>query len=68
VEHLNEIFEGKHMRILQLHSNFIEYKPIMKEIPSAEHCEQRMTRIDEVVVLFVSVEEGDTREVAKEAI
>jgi len=56
------------MRILQLHSDFIEYEPIEKEIPSAERCERKRTRIEEVVVLFTAVEDGDTGEVARRAV
>ncbi|MEM2094721.1 MAG: threonine--tRNA ligase [Candidatus Bathyarchaeia archaeon] len=56
------------MRILQLHCDFIEYEPVAKEIPSAEETEKRKIRIDEVVVLFVSVEKGDDVKVARKAI
>ena len=55
------------MRILQLHSNFIEYEAIEKEIPSAEEPEKTKDRIEEVVVLFTAVEEGDDLNVAKKA-
>ncbi|MBS7614431.1 threonine--tRNA ligase [Candidatus Bathyarchaeota archaeon] len=56
------------MRILQLHSNHIEYRPVEKEIPSAEECEQRKYRVEELIVLFTCVEKGDTVEVAQKAI
>ena len=56
------------MRILQLHSNFIAYKPIKKEVALAEECEKKEQRLEEVVVLFTSVEEGDDEAVAKKAI
>ncbi len=56
------------MRILQLHCNFMEYEPIEKEISSAEEAEKKTVRIDEVVVLFVSVEKGDNVAVARKAI
>lgn len=56
------------MRILQLHSDFIEYEPIKKEIKIAEEAEKKKTRLDEIVVLFVAVERGDTKEVSKKAI
>ena len=55
------------MRILQLHSNFIEYTPVQKEIASAEEAEKKMVRLDEIVVLFTAVEEGDTPAVGKKA-
>jgi threonyl-tRNA synthetase len=56
------------MRILQLHSNFLEYEPVRKEIASAEEAEKKKVRFDEVVVLFTSVEKGDNSAVAKKAI
>ncbi|MDH5483101.1 MAG: threonine--tRNA ligase [Candidatus Bathyarchaeota archaeon] len=56
------------MRILQLHSNYIEYKPIQKEIAMAEETEKKSSRLEEIVVLFTAVEEGDNEKVAKKAI
>ncbi|MGQ9641195.1 MAG: threonine--tRNA ligase [Candidatus Bathycorpusculaceae bacterium] len=56
------------MRILQLHSNYIEYKPVQKEIAMAEEAEKKGNRLEEIVVLFTAVEEGDNIEVAKKAI
>ncbi|MCW3983460.1 MAG: threonine--tRNA ligase [Candidatus Bathyarchaeota archaeon] len=56
------------MRILQLHSNFIVFKPIEKEINIAEEASKEETRIEEVVVLFVAVEEGDSSALAQKAI
>lgn len=56
------------MRILQLHSNFIEYKPIQKEIALAEKAEKKIIRLEEIIVLFTAVEEDDNLAVAKKAI
>jgi threonyl-tRNA synthetase len=56
------------MRILQLHSNFINYKPVEKELPQAEDAEKNEVRIEEVVVLFTAVEEGDNSQVSQKAI
>ncbi len=56
------------MRILQLHSNFIVFKPIQKEIDIAEEAEQKENRIEEVVVLFIAIEEGDNTVIAQKAI
>jgi len=56
------------LRILQLHSNYIKYKPIQKEIDIAEEVKKEEKRIEEVVVLFTAVEEGDNETVAKQAI
>jgi len=56
------------MRILQLHSNYIEYKPIQKEIAIAEKADKEAKRLEEIVVLFTAIEEGDDEAVAKKAI
>jgi len=56
------------MKILQLHCSYIEYEPIEKEISSAEETEKKKTRVDEVVVLFVSVEKGDNEAIARKAV
>lgn len=56
------------MRILQLHSNFIVFKPIQKEIAIAEEAEQKESRIEEVVVLFIAIEQGDNTQIAQKAI
>ncbi|MEM3825679.1 MAG: threonine--tRNA ligase [Candidatus Bathyarchaeia archaeon] len=56
------------MRILQLHSDFIEYKPIQKEIAMAEEAEKKAIRLEEIVVLFTAVENGDDLSVARKAI
>ena len=55
------------MRILQLHCDTIEYTPTEKEITSAEEIQLETKRFDEVVVAFVSVEDGDDSSVAKKA-
>ncbi|MBI4258454.1 MAG: threonine--tRNA ligase [Thaumarchaeota archaeon] len=47
------------MRILQLHCDFVEYEPVKKEIEQAEAAETKVTRLDDVVALFVSMEKGD---------
>jgi threonyl-tRNA synthetase len=51
-----------------LHSNFIEYKPVQKEIAMAEEAEKKIVRVEEVVALFTAVEEGDDKTVAQKAI
>ena len=56
------------MRILQLHCDSIEFTPVKKEIKSAEDIEPSSKKIDEVVVAFVAIEEGDNSLVAKKAI
>ncbi len=56
------------MKILQLHTDFVEYTPIKIEIPGAEEAEKKTVRKDEIVVLFTAVEVGDSEEMAKRAI
>ncbi|HEX9862536.1 MAG TPA: threonine--tRNA ligase [Candidatus Bathyarchaeia archaeon] len=56
------------MRILQLHSNFIAFTPVAKEIAIAEEAEKKENRVEEAVVLFIAVEQGDDAAVAQKAI
>src|SRR5437870_2649826 len=56
------------MRILQTHSDFIEFEPIQKEIQQAEQVEKKKQRFENILVLFTSVEEGDNEEIAKKSI
>ena len=65
---LRHLRAWKPMRILQLHSNFIVYKPIEKEIAVAEEAEKKENRVEEVVVLFTAIEEGDNSALARKAI
>ena len=52
------------MRLLQLHSDFIEYEPIDKEINEAEVIVSKSKqRIEEVVLNLITVELGDDEEV-----
>jgi threonyl-tRNA synthetase len=56
------------MRILQLHSDYVEYQPVKKEAPNAEAAEKKKSRVEEVVVLLTSVEKGDDSTVAYAAV
>src|SRR5512136_3039156 len=56
------------MRILQLHSNFIVFVPLEKEINLAEEAEKVENRVEEVVVLLTAVEEGDNAALAQKAV
>jgi threonyl-tRNA synthetase len=60
--------EGRAMRILQLHSNYIVFKPVEKEIAVAEEAKKEENRFEEVVVLFTAIEEGDNAALAQKAI
>ncbi len=64
---LNFLFEI--MRILQLHCDSIEYTPTKKEIKSAEDIDNPQTqKLEELVVVFVAMEDGDDSSVAQNAI
>lgn len=56
------------MKILQFHVDFIEYKPIEKELASAEDIEPKSVREEDLLVLFTAVEQGDEDSTAKSAI
>ena len=56
------------MRILQLHCDSIEYTPTKKEIKSARIENPQTQRLEEIVVAFVAIEDGDDSSVAKNAI
>jgi threonyl-tRNA synthetase len=55
--------------MLQLHSDFIEYEPIEKEIRDAEDIASKSkVRLEDLVVAFVAVENGDDESVARAAV
>lgn len=56
------------MRILQQHVEFIEFKPIEREIALAEVVEKKLFRFENIVVLFTCVEKNDNKNIAKKAI
>ena len=57
------------MRLLQLHCDSIEYTPTKKEIKSAEEIDDPQTqKLEELVVAFVAMEDGDDSSVAQNAI
>jgi len=56
------------MRILQNHSDFIEYTPIEKEIRNAEEAEKKTVRYENIVVLFTAIEKEDSVEIARQAV
>jgi threonyl-tRNA synthetase len=56
------------MRILQNHSDFIEYTPIEKEIRNAEEAEKKTVRYENIVVIFTAIEKEDSVAIAKKAV
>jgi threonyl-tRNA synthetase len=57
------------MRLLQLHSDFVEYEPVDKEISEAEVIiSKSKQRIEEVVLNLITVELGDNEEIVSAAL
>ena len=56
------------MRLLQLHSNYIVFTPVKKEISIAEEAAKKENRVEDVLVLFTAIEAGDNSATAKKAI
>jgi threonyl-tRNA synthetase len=56
------------MKILQLHSDFIRYKPVKKEIETAEEVEIREYEYEDILVLFTAIEKGDKESSIKKAV
>ena len=57
------------MRLIQLHSDFIEYTPVSKEIEQAEeNISQEKVRLEDLVVVLAAVEKGDNEAVVLKAV
>jgi threonyl-tRNA synthetase len=57
------------MRLIQLHSDFIEYTPVRKEIEEAEeNISNDKVKLEDLVVTLVAVEDGDNEIVVREAV
>jgi threonyl-tRNA synthetase len=57
------------MRLLYLHSDFIEYTPVRKEIEQAEeNISNDKVRLEDLVVILTAVEKGDNESVINEAV
>jgi threonyl-tRNA synthetase len=56
------------VRILQTHSDWIEYEPIEKEIQQAEEVEKKVYKFENILVVFTAVEAGDNEEIGERAI
>ena len=57
------------MRLLQLHTDFIEYEPISEELNDAEKNILKLKiRLENLIVVFVSVEKGDNKITIEKAI
>lgn len=49
------------MKILLLHSDFLEFEPKIKAMKSAEECELAKKRIEDCLVVFTAIEKGDEK-------
>ncbi len=47
------------LKLLLIHSDFIEFEPISKALKTAEDAEKKATRVEECLVAFMSIEKGD---------
>ena len=57
------------MRLIQLHSDFIEYTPVRKEIEQAEeNISSDKVRLEDLVVILAAVEKEDNEKVVLEAV
>src|ERR687884_2266815 len=57
------------MRLLQLHSDFIEYEPISREITDAEeNISKTKVRLEDLVGTLISVEIDDDKDIVKNAV
>jgi threonyl-tRNA synthetase len=57
------------MRLLQLHSDFIEYEPISKEIKDAEeNVSKTIVRLEDLVVTLIAIEVNDDKDIANNAV
>ncbi len=57
------------MRLIQLHSDFMEYTPVRKEIEQAEeNVSNDKVRLEDLVVILTAVENGDNEKVVYKAV
>ncbi len=56
------------MRIMFIHSDYLEYRVREKAVKDAENIEKEEERFDETLVCFVSVEEKDSEKTAEKAV
>jgi len=57
------------MRLLQLHAEFMEYEPVEEELNDAEKdISKSKTRLESLIVVFVSIEKGDNKIIIEKAI
>jgi threonyl-tRNA synthetase len=55
------------MKLLLIHSDFVEWEPKTKALKSAEEAEKKKCRANEALVVFTAVEKGDEKDYKKAA-
>ncbi len=56
------------MRVVQHHADYFEYEPIEKEISVAENAEKKKVKLEDLAVLFVSIEKDDNEKILRSAV
>src|SRR5919198_2987303 len=57
------------MRLLQLHTDFIEYETVSKEIMDAEeNVSKTKVRLEDLVVTLIAIEANDDKDIANNAV
>jgi threonyl-tRNA synthetase len=56
------------MKLLMLHTDFVEYEPIMKESRVFEEAEMGRRRLEDIILVLTAVEEGDDEVVVDKAV
>lgn len=55
------------MKLLCLHSDFLEFEPVSKALKEAEEVEKAKKRVEECLVCFACVEKGDEKNIDEKA-
>jgi len=56
------------LKVLQLHVDFVEYEPIQIESSVYEDVEKKVYRVDDALLLLISIEKDDSEELADEVV
>jgi len=56
------------MRLLQLHSEYVEYTPISEEIGDAEKIKVETKKLHNLVVVFICIEKNDNKKIVDKAL
>jgi len=56
------------LKVLQLHVDFVEYEPIQVESSVYEDVGKKVYRVDDALLLLISIEKDDSEELAREVV